>query len=158
MSSGDDRWFLTPLSYLCVTTLRFFSPHNDFDLHSNYSVQLKAALLCIFYSRIRTGTRRRTRWAKRAPSRLTMSRKEKESSREGNSVLCRKFTKIHSRVLACSLDHISPKGGLPSLVVFVFLLCLNSMTPDRHAAPQQLCAPCCSFDFAALSKKEEIKM
>lgn len=134
MSSGDDRWFLTPLSYLCVTTLRFFSPHNDFDLHSNYSVQLKAALSCIFYSRIRTGTRRRTRWAKRAPSRLTMSRKEKESSREGNSVLCRKFTKIHSRVLACSLDHISPKGDFHLLWSLSFYCAWTPwhLTVTRH--------------------------
>ncbi len=41
--------------------------------------------------RIQTGTERGTQWAERAPSRRTMSRKGKESSQEGSSVLCRKY-------------------------------------------------------------------
>lgn len=46
---------------------------------------------CVFCCfRIQTGTERGTQWAERARSRLTMSRKGKESSQEENSVLCRK--------------------------------------------------------------------
>lgn len=51
-------------------------------------------LCCLMFTpffRIPTGTERGTRWAERAPSQLTMSRKGKESSQEGNSVLCRKY-------------------------------------------------------------------
>lgn len=51
-------------------------------------------LCCLMFTlffRIPTGTERGIQWAERAPSQLTMSRKGKESSQGGNSVLCRKY-------------------------------------------------------------------
>lgn len=59
----------------------------------NYMVALKFRLCCCVFGcfRIPTGTEQGTQWAEKAPSQLTMSRKGKESSQEGNSVLCRKY-------------------------------------------------------------------
>ena len=64
------------------------TPHLN-KMVAHFSTNMKVVLRFCF--RIPTGTERGTQWAEKAPSQQTMSRKGKESSQEGNSVLCRKY-------------------------------------------------------------------
>lgn len=68
---------------------------NAYHLQRNFIVMPVLRFCCLVFGcfRIPTGTEQEILWAERAPSPLTMSRKGKESSQEGNSVLCRKYQK-----------------------------------------------------------------